>query len=310
MHLLKRSGSFIGQLWQTNTFFRSSMQLLAVVIPFYLMGNNLFQNWQLVKEHNWTIAPLPLILSFSFLFGAFFLMPLITRQSMSLLNYNLSYRVAYRAYFLSQLAKYLPGGIWVVPGRILFLQKERVTGTATSLGILLELYVMVMTGLLMSIPYLVAWAIIPVWLSLLLTIGLIGALVLLRTQLLSWLLSHFSWFRTVRVNTNWYSVIYVIAVSFVFWSMLGTGFFWLVRGLEGIEFDVWFMMIAAYSMAWVAGFLVFLTPGGLGVREATLAFLLSSFMPLPVATLIALLARVWWSIAEIVCVVIATMLKP
>jgi hypothetical protein len=129
-------------------------------------------------------------------------------------------------------------------------------------------------------------------------------LVLLSTPLLPWSLRQLAWFRSVTLCLDWSSVIYLTVISLAFWCLLGTGFFWLVKSLEGIGFELWPMMAAAYSLAWVAGFLVFLTPGGLGIREAVIALLLSPFLPLPVATLIALLARVWWLLAEISCVII------
>jgi glycosyltransferase 2 family protein len=302
---VKTGWAFFSQFWQTNLWFRWLVQWLAVVVPFFLMGRNLYENWQLVQQHDWTVEPFSALLSLLFLFGAFLLLPLTTRQSMLMLNHNLSYGITYRAYFLSQLAKYLPGGIWIVPGRILVLRQAGVSGTASSIGILLESYVLVITGLLMSVPYLIVQALVPGWFTILLGIGLALLLVLLSTPLLPWSLRQLAWFRSVTLCFDWSSVIYLTVISLAFWCLLGTGFFWLVKSLEGIGFELWPMMAAAYSLAWVAGFLVFLTPGGLGIREAAIALLLSPFLPLPVATLIALLARVWWLLAEISCVIIA-----
>ena len=58
-------------------------------------------------------------------------------------------------------------------------------------------------------------------------------------------------------------------------------------------------------MTWVVGLLAFLTPGGLGVREGALALLLSPFLPVPLPTVVALLARVWWTVAELISVATA-----
>lgn len=56
----------------------------------------------------------------------------------------------------------------------------------------------------------------------------------------------------------------------------------------------------AFSGAMVLGFLAVIVPGGLGVREGVLVFLLSSSMPLPVTTLVALLYRLWFTLVEVV----------
>ena len=69
------------------------------------------------------------------------------------------------------------------------------------------------------------------------------------------------------------------------------------------------VLTACFALAWVIGFLSFLTPGGLGVREGLLSLLLSSYMPAPQATLIALICRVWMLSAEIVLAGVAFVLN-
>jgi len=72
--------------------------------------------------------------------------------------------------------------------------------------------------------------------------------------------------------------------------------------------DAW-GLTACFAFAWIVGFLSFLTPGGLGIREGLLSLLLSRYMPTPQATLVALLCRVWMLSAEIVLAGVAFMLN-
>jgi hypothetical protein len=71
----------------------------------------------------------------------------------------------------------------------------------------------------------------------------------------------------------------------------------VARGSEAPLGRVLFIL-GANALAWTVGFLAFLTPNGLGVREATLAFVLKTIMPASVATLVSLIARVWITVAE------------
>ncbi len=64
-------------------------------------------------------------------------------------------------------------------------------------------------------------------------------------------------------------------------------------------------LTGGYAFAWLVGFLSFLTPGGLGVREGLLGLFLATCMPASQATLVALLCRVWMLSAEIVLAGIA-----
>lgn len=297
----------INQLWHSYPKIRRLLQWGAIGFPFGLMGRNLYHNWQILQQYNWTPDPCSAILSAIFFFAAFLLMPLSTRLVLLMLNYELPYTVTYRAYFLSQLAKYLPGGIWIVPGRMVILSQVGVSAAASGMGVLIEVYVMVVTGSLIFIPYMIFETSMSAWLIVL--IGIIGILLLtiLYPPLLSRLLKCLPWFRSIHLHSNFLLAFYLVSIVIGFWLLIGSAFFWLVRSVVDVSFNLWPILMASYSMAWVVGFLVFLTPGGLGVREGALTLLLSAILPSPIATLIALLARIGWSLTEIVCVGIASM---
>ena|SRR3989344_463090 len=65
-----------------------------------------------------------------------------------------------------------------------------------------------------------------------------------------------------------------------------------------------FTLTSFYAISWLVGFLSFFSPGGLGVTEASLAFLLSTLIPLPIATTIALLFRLILTLSEILIFVL------
>jgi uncharacterized membrane protein YbhN (UPF0104 family) len=73
----------------------------------------------------------------------------------------------------------------------------------------------------------------------------------------------------------------------------------LIEAVSGAPATVsWFEAAAIFAAAWCVGFVVILVPAGFGVRESALTFMLAGTLPLSDAINIALLARVWWVIAE------------
>ena len=67
-------------------------------------------------------------------------------------------------------------------------------------------------------------------------------------------------------------------------------------------------MCQGLAFAWIIGFLSFLTPGDLGIREGLLGLLLANYIPIQQATLAALLCRVWgcqprgfWRVLPFLC---------
>lgn len=92
----------------------------------------------------------------------------------------------------------------------------------------------------------------------------------------------------------------IIASHILLWLCQGLAFYLFVRSLAAVQWIDAGVLTACYAFAWIVGFLSFLTPGGLGIREGLLGLLLANYMPAPHATLIALLCRVWMLSAEIV----------
>jgi hypothetical protein len=75
------------------------------------------------------------------------------------------------------------------------------------------------------------------------------------------------------------------------------------------DFKMYPTLTGAYAFSLNIGFLAIFTPGGIGVREGVLVFLLSSIFPLPVSTLISLLSRLWMTLGEVLCFFIAMPLR-
>lgn len=68
-------------------------------------------------------------------------------------------------------------------------------------------------------------------------------------------------------------------------------------------------MIGIYVMAWTVGFLSFIAPAGLGIREGALSFLLSTLLPEATAIFIALLSRFWYLTVELALVGVIILLR-
>ncbi|MCG9132147.1 flippase-like domain-containing protein [Candidatus Poribacteria bacterium] len=92
----------------------------------------------------------------------------------------------------------------------------------------------------------------------------------------------------------------VIAGHLLLWICQGVAFFLFVQSFASVQWADAGVLTACFAFAWIIGFLSFLTPGGLGIREGLLGLLLANYMPAPQAVLVALLCRVWMLSAEIV----------
>jgi uncharacterized membrane protein YbhN (UPF0104 family) len=93
------------------------------------------------------------------------------------------------------------------------------------------------------------------------------------------------------------------------WTLNGVAFWLFVRSLTEVSLDALPAFIGMNAAAYFIGYASFITPSGLGFREASLAFFLGAFFPPPVAVAIAFLARLWSIAGELLGVGIAVVVE-
>ncbi len=292
---------------------RRIVHLLIIGVPLAFLFGSLVDNWQAVRSYDWQFDGARGGLAVFCLLAAFGLLPLASRQAFSGLGYSISYCTAYRGYFITQLAKYLPGGLWVIPSRAVVFRQIGVNMISSTVGAVIEMCMFLISGLLVSLPYLLfarAESTSEMWICgvLLAPITLIGLHPKVLNPVIRWLLVRMG-YTDVDVNMTGGELASILLIDVVFWPVAGIGFFLLVSSVQATPLMLGLVLPSAFSLAWVAGFLAFLTPGGLGVREGALALLLMPFLPAPLPAVVALLARLWWTVAELVSVAIAAMIR-
>lgn len=85
------------------------------------------------------------------------------------------------------------------------------------------------------------------------------------------------------------------------WAIYGLGLWCLLRGVTARQVAGPLVLAGVFAASYVAGYLVLVVPGGLGVREGAMTGLLVAVAPVggAVAAAVALLARVWVTLAEL-----------
>lgn len=82
------------------------------------------------------------------------------------------------------------------------------------------------------------------------------------------------------------------------WALYGLGFWLLAIGLQG-PLSVW-VAAPAFAAAYVAGYLALFAPAGIGIREAALVVFLGDRIGPEAALALAVAARLWITLLEVV----------
>jgi glycosyltransferase 2 family protein len=244
---------------------------------------------------------------------------LIWRAVLERLGSHLGLRTSLRIYLASEFVRYIPGNVWHVLTRILWVSKYGVSRPVAFTSMAIELITKLAAGLLVFSVSLLFWrdyGAIGSLLhgSLVEILGVVSILALLiglhprvLHGVLNWLLRRFKR-EPVQLTLRYRDILFITLAWCASWFVAGCAFYVLLLALwPEAPLVALPICIGIYAFAWDIGFVSFITPSGLGVREAAIVGIFALALPLPagLATVMALLSRFVTTIAEVVCVGIA-----
>lgn len=277
--------------------------VLLITVPIYFLGRSLATNWQTLQAADIQIDWGRMLLSLVILLAAFALFPLGTLICFRGLGVRLTYPQAYYGYHASQLGKYLPGRIWIIPGRAVALKRHGVDPLIAGASALIDMYVLIAAGVLVYLPSLFQPGQGSMkqlgLLGLLLCLPLLLSLVFpkLLNRLFSLILG---WVGRGELDIQfaWYHFAGMLMTYLMLWTLSGVGLFLLADSFSPLALGDLTQVIGAMGFSWVLGTVSFLTPAGLGVREGAMGLLMGSLIPAPLPALLAILSRFWWTLAD------------
>jgi hypothetical protein len=226
---------------------------------------------------------------------------LVWRDLVAAQGYRTPRLAGLRVFFLAQLGKYLPGGIWNYVAQVDMARDLRVPARQSALASLLSLALSVITALItaaLTLPFALPGLLAAYWWTFL-AIPVLVALLVPRS--VAW------WsalaFRLLRrpaepVRLTAATLLRASLLMFASWLALGLHLLLLVQGTGGDVGSLPLLSIGGFALAWVAGFLVLFAPAGAGVREAALVLCFAAVLPGGVVLTIALLSRVLLVVAD------------
>jgi len=275
------------------------------------MGQILVRNWREIPFSELRFNWICLVLSYLCLFLSFILSTVIWINLLKGMSVNIGLFKAMKSIALSQVGRYAPGRIWSFVGRTELGKNEAIPRTASSLGLILETELQIISS---SLVFLIAFAFsYQHWgaslsgsLYLVLTLIPIELLVLHPkvTRVLYQPLFRLFKRELPSITLSYGLLLYYTLLYAVSWGIGGMGFFLLAKGVYPIPWSLFIPIAGSYPVAWLIGFISLITPSGIGIREGVLVVLLSPLLSAPMSVALSLLARVWTTTYEGICFLI------
>jgi len=216
---------------------------------------------------------------------------------------------AARIWTISSLGKYIPGKVWSIAGMAVMAERAGVSGVAATGSAVIMQLVNLATGAIVALmltgtvvfdrllaPYVGAWGSVLAFAGAAFALLCCFALTLPSlTRRIGHLIGRPDSVQPVEPS----ALAAALFVNFLAWGGYGLAFQLLLVGtIPGVEMS-WAVATGAFAASYIAGYLVLVAPGGLGVREAVLVALLQGTIGLGPAIAIAAASRITLTINEI-----------
>ena len=298
---------------------KRALGLIVVALILIFLGRNLADNWNKLSGYHWQASAPLLALAFIGFVAQTLSYPLVWRLILRRLGYTLSLPKSVRIYLASEFVRYLPGNVWHVITRILWAEREGIPKSIGFVSMTVELVTKIASAALVFAVTLLFWPRIDVLgsaiggqISVLIGLAAIPAVLgLMQPRLLAWLLNRALKLmrkEPITLPMRYRDVLITVLCWCGSWAIGGVAFYLLVVGVigaSGWSLLTLLLSIGIASLGWDIGFLSFITPSGLGFREAATALLLTLSLVVPgiaLATVIAFLWRILSTLAELLCV--------
>lgn len=261
-------------------------------------GYYFYRNWEQVINLISQISAWRIVLSLVLLIIGKMFLVLLVQYSVNSEGWHPKYIETLGIYGLSSLGKYIPGGIWQFVGRFGVYKVNGLSGKASTRAMILENIWLLGSAVAIGVigVFLTRFDLIAgllnlpnhQWLAILFTILALGL----------WIIVLKIVHKTMRRHTaeNIPSIFVVAGVGLLLWTLIGGSFFVM---FHDFPFSAAPLFIGGYAVSWAVGYIAVFAPGGLGVREAALAFVFSNIASVEMIAVYAAMNRIIWVIAEV-----------
>lgn len=278
--------------------------VIIIVAVFSFLGKVLYQNWTKVPFEKLEFNYIFLTLSFVFLFFCFLLGSFIWKLILRSMGESITLKKSMGIIAVSQLGRYIPGKVWTFFGRMYLAKREGIPERKTATSMLLETGLLVISA---AIIFLIAFGfckgtVLPnkvYWALFLIPAGLIVLYPPIFTSIINFFLKRLKR-EVIDIKIRYIEILGLLILYCFVWLFQGIGFYFLIKSFYPVEFASFLPLMGTYTISWVIGFLSLITPGGLGVREGIMGFLLKFYLPVSIAIIATLLARIWITIGELI----------
>lgn len=277
----------------------------ALGISLALVGLAVWRGWQELQDYSLALSPGPLVAAGVLLLFQAPALGLGWWAILRAMGGQLSLRHGLRIFFVSNTGKYLPGRVWHLAGRLYLAQQGGLTAQQAAGSIALEAVLYLGVGLCLALVS------FPVALSGWPAYSLAGVVAVAVLTML--LLPRKSFWKIMPALPSsggqrplhcpqlagTRSILVLVATYTGIWGTIAMSLFLVASSAHPVQATALPAMGGVYATSYLLGLAAPVLPNGLGVREVSMAALLSTMVPLPAAITASALYRLLQAVFDL-----------
>ncbi len=285
--------------WRSVLRFVAQWAILGAAA--YYLARGLVEQWVELKAYPWTISWPYLAASFVVTSLGYWMLGLGWHLGLAKLGRRAPWPWTMRAWWLGNLAKYVPGRVWIVFTRLRYAEDAGLAAIDAAGGFVLESLSLLSTGFLLFVALLPAHSAVQRW-HYLLSLLALPLIAMLHPRVFNALAGLAM--RVLRIAPRPFplrlgDLALILGYFVASWAVFGAGVALLARSLVcRMSFVEGASVAGCFSFSFVAAMVSFVTPAGIAVREAIFSELIRADLG-SMAIVVALASRAWISLVEV-----------
>jgi len=302
---MKKKKINLAQIREVQTdFFANHKQLIKILFSVFwlgVIGYILYLGWEsriqllyYIKNAEWSQFILVVFIYIATIVLASSIWTVIIQAFDDSLNWWTHIQV----YFVTLMSRRLPGTVWYIGGRIFLYNRFGVSGIKVTSASGVELVISFVANCILAmllLPF--GLGISKYWFIPFLLASLLGLFILKPSNLEKIMIKLK---RPLSRQINKWQIALWLFLRLALVLTGGLMIFFTIRIFTPIGIESLLLVLGARALSGAAGMLTYLLPSSMGASDLTLLAMLSTIIPTPLATVIALLVRIYTTLFELI----------
>ena len=277
------------------------LSLFLITAVFGYLFFQIFANKEQILNYSWHFSFLQVFLLVLFLIPLYLLNATSWHLLTLAVNEKIDYKTNIKIWLLSNISRFIPGGIWQYAGRIYLGKKGGMSTTSAGVATILEAFLNILIGGFIAI-FFYSKNLLVLFVFILVLAFWSLFLIKKRTQKLVRLVLFITKnkFDLAKIKINYKIIPFIVICFFLQFAISSMVLYLISTGSSNITVFDYPAFLGIFTTSWLLGYLVIFAPSGFGIQELSLASFLSKYMPFAVASLVAIVFRVLLLMSEFI----------